>query len=266
MTREQEIWMRKVARDRINMMNEEQNIKNTIQFLAKIDDYDLGVICNTCRSIAKEEHMYLDLLNQIVIKLSEGYSINYISYCLKGNKYTDCIREENIMIPEKIELPKLLRGQWIPLVFEPKFVEVVDVNPIVPDKVVEVTFADGTKEKSVCREPDVFSMEFAISICISKKIMGGSSAYNNAVKRGVKVYEDKQKRETTEKEEQERIEKKRAKRLAYKERRAAKRIEEENQRKAKEREEQIAIQTEAYLRAMKAMGDSKNVVVNEENN
>lgn len=69
MTREQEIWMRKIARDRINIMNEEQNIKNTIQFLAKIDDFDLGVICNICKSIAKEEHMYLDLLNQIVTKL-----------------------------------------------------------------------------------------------------------------------------------------------------------------------------------------------------
>lgn len=128
--------------------------------------------------------------------------------------------------------------------------EIKDVNIIVPDKVVEVTFADGTKEKSVCKEPDTFSLESAISICISKKIMGGSSAYNNAVKRGMKVYEDKQKREAAEKEEQERIEKKRAKRLAYKERMAAKRAEEENQRKAREREEQIAIRAEAYLRVL----------------
>ena len=128
--------------------------------------------------------------------------------------------------------------------------EVVDVNIIVPDKVVEVTFVDGTKEKSVCREPDVFSMESAISICISKKIMGGSSAYNNAIRRGMKVYEDKQRKEAFEKAEQERIEKKRAKRLAYKERRAAKRIEEEMLRKEREREDQIEIQKEAYLRAM----------------
>ena len=116
-----------------------------------------------------------------------------------------------------------------------------------------MTFADETKEKSVCREPDVFSLESAISICISKKVMGGSSAYNNAVKRGMKVYEDKQKKEAAEKAEQERIEKKRVKRLAYKKRRDAKRIEEENQRKKKEREEQIEIQREAYLRAMKEL-------------
>ena len=128
--------------------------------------------------------------------------------------------------------------------------EIKDVKIIVPDKVVEVTFTDGTKEKSVCREPDVFSLESAISICISKKIMGGSSAYNNAIKHGMKVYEDKLKKEAEEKAEQERIEKKRAKRLAYKERRSAKRAEEEMIRKEREREEQIEIQKEAYLRAM----------------
>lgn len=249
MTREQEIWMRKIARDRINMMNEVQSIRNKIEFLTGIDEYELDLICRTCKSIAKEEHMYLNLLNQIVTKLSEGYSIDYISYCLRGNKYTSCEGEEKIM-PTKFELP---RGQWIPLIYEPKFVQIVDVNPIVPNKVVEVTFADGTKEKSVCREPDVFSMESAISICISKKIIGGSSAYNNTVKRGMKVYEDKQKKEAAEKIEQERIEKKRAKRLAYKKRMAVKRAEEENQRKAREREEQIEIQKEAYLRAMDIM-------------
>lgn len=145
------------------------------------------------------------------------------------------------------------RGQWIPLVFELKFLKVVDVNIIVPGKVVEVTFADGTKEKSVCSKPDIFSLESAISICISKKIMGGSSSYNNAVKHGMKVYENKLKKKAAEKAEQERIEKKHAKRLAYKKRRAAKRAAEEHQRKAKEREEQIEIQKEAYLRAMKEL-------------
>lgn len=130
-------------------------------------------------------------------------------------------------------------------------VEIKDVSIIVPNKVVEVTFADGTKEKLVCREPDVFSLETGISVCISKKIMGGSSAYNNAIKHGVKVYKEKLKREAAVKAEQDLIEKKRAKRLAYKERRTAKRAEEERMRREKEREEQIEIQKEAYLRAMK---------------
>ena len=115
---------------------------------------------------------------------------------------------------------------------------IVDVSIIVPNKVVEVTFADGTKEKSVCREPDVFSLETGIS------------AYNNMVKSGVKVYKEKLKREAAVKAEQDLIEKKRAKRLACKERRLTKRAEEERIRREKEREEQIEIQKEAYLRAM----------------
>lgn len=166
-------------------------------------------------------------------------------------------KENKNMPTDNTVYADLLRGTYKVYIDKDRirFPEIKDINIIVPNKVVEVTFTDGTKEKSVCREPDVFSLESAISICISKKIMGGSSAYNNAVKRGMKVYEDKQKREATEKAEQERIEKKRAKRLAYKERRAA-----------KKREEQVAIQAEAYLRAMKLMDDSKNVVVNEENN
>lgn len=123
-----------------------------------------------------------------------------------------------------------------------------DVNILVPNKVVEVTFADGTKEKAVCREPDVFSLETAIAICISKKIMGGSSTYNNAVKRGVKVYEDKLKEAEKAKAEEDRIAKKRAKRLEYKKNKELK-------RKAQEREEKIEIQKEAYKRAIEEMGN-----------
>lgn len=129
--------------------------------------------------------------------------------------------------------------------------DIIDVNIIVPGKVVEVIFIDGTKERAVCREPDVFSLEQAIGICISKKVMGGSSAYNNAVKHGIKVYENKIREEQMEEEEQERIERKRAKRKAYKERRAVKRAQEE-------REKQIEIQKEAYVRAMLEVESMKN--------
>jgi hypothetical protein len=137
--------------------------------------------------------------------------------------------------------------------------KITDVNIIVPKKVVEVTFADGTKQKSVCREPDTFSLETAISICISKQIMGGSSAYNNAVKRGMKVYENKLKRIEENRVELERMVKKRAKREEYKKRRAAK-------REAAEKEKAIAIQTEAYIRAMEEMENRKNGKVNSDIN
>lgn len=136
--------------------------------------------------------------------------------------------------------------------------KIVDVNMIVPDKVVEITFLDGTKVKSVCKEPDVFSLEQAISICIAKKIMGGSGKYNKAVKFGIKVYEDKLKREASENAERERIEKRREKRKANKERRIRKLKEEEAARLSKEKEDMIEIQKEAYLRAMKEMNKKEN--------
>lgn len=89
-------------------------------------------------------------------------------------------------------------------------------------------------------------MEQAIAICIGKKIMGGSGAYNNAIKRGLKVYEDKITKKALDKAEQERIANKRAKRIAYKKRKAA-------EKEKEERERQIEIQKEAYIRAMSEM-------------
>lgn len=117
---------------------------------------------------------------------------------------------------------------------------IVDVNILVPNKVVEVTFMDGDKQKAVCQEPDVFSLEQAISICLTKHLLGGSGAYNKAVKNGIKVYQDKQKVEWVAKFEEERVAKRRAKKAAYMKRKAE-----------KKREEQIEIQKEAYVRALK---------------
>lgn len=123
---------------------------------------------------------------------------------------------------------------------------IVDVKTLVPNKVVEVIFADGTQTKSVCLEPDVFSLETAISICLAKKAMGGSSTYHKAIRNGVKVYEDKLKKEAGDKAEKERIERKRAKRKADREKRAAK-------REQADREKQIAIQKEAYIQAIESI-------------
>lgn len=127
-----------------------------------------------------------------------------------------------------------------------KIPAIKDVKILVENKVVEVTFEDETKEKAVCLEPDTFDLERAISICLAKKVMGGSSAYNNAVKKGLKVYDNKLNREIAEKTEKERIERKRAKLKAYKQRRKERKIAEENER-------QIEIQKEAYIRAMKEL-------------
>lgn len=127
----------------------------------------------------------------------------------------------------------------LPIKKEPH-TKIKDVKIIVENKVVEVLFADGDKQKSVCREPDVFSLETAISICITKHVLGGSNLYNKAVRNGLKYYENKLKKAEAEEKEKERIEKRKAKLAAHKKRRAEKR-----------KEEQIETQKEAYLRAMR---------------
>ena len=126
---------------------------------------------------------------------------------------------------------------------------IVNIIEIVPNKVVKVVFCDGTIEKVVCDEDDTFSLEMAITICMAKKLYGGTAAYNKAVRDGMKIYKEKLEWKQKTKEYQERIAKKKQKRKEYLARREARR-----------REEQIEIQKEAYIRAMKELNDDASTV------
>lgn len=130
--------------------------------------------------------------------------------------------------------------------YESKKSVVSEVSIIVPNKVVEVTFMDGDKQKVVCQEPDVFDLESAIGICIAKHLCGGSSAYHKAIRNGIRVYKENLEKEKAIQEENERIAKKIAKRQTYMQRRAERR-----------REEQIEIQKEAYIRALREVNSNK---------
>ena len=262
-----ETFIRESKQRELEVLRKIDEQKTIMKKIANEEDCIVDNFCMALRRHSSSWGDFIASLDKVNRALLAGMPLRKIIYnYLENKKYLNYGGEKNMadhyVRAFNTEMPPITKI----LAYREKDIRIVDVNPIVPNKVVEVTFAYGTKEKSVCREPDVFSMESAISICISKKIMGGSSAYNNAVKRGIKVYEDKQKRESIEKAERECIERKRAKRLAYKERRAAKKVEEEMQRRAREREEQIAIQTEAYLRAMRVIEDSKNNNIDEENN
>ena len=117
--------------------------------------------------------------------------------------------------------------------------EVVSVTEIVPGKVVCVEFADGNKEKAVCAEEDVYSLETGVAICLAKHAMGGSASYNRAVKKAMKVYKDGIAKEQAEIAEKARREKRRQKHLDYLKR-----------REDKKREARIEEMAEAYRRAM----------------
>lgn len=122
--------------------------------------------------------------------------------------------------------------------------DIIDVH-ISENKVVIVTFADGTTEKALLSKNDVFSLEQGISICITKKILqdkcgAGSSMYNKIIKRALNVIKSKEAKSKAILEEKKKREQAEHK---AREKRA-------KQEKAK-RERQIEIQKEAYLRAMR---------------
>ena len=145
---------------------------------------------------------------------------------------------------------------------------IADVEIIVPDKVVEVTFDDGLKEKMILHKEDTFNLRNCLFIAIAKHLykkeftleglewkafeLTHLKKYVKIVDTALKNYERKQKEiamlEEKRKADQERLERKRAKRQAYKERRAAK-------REQIEKEKQIEIQKEAYIRAMECVKD-----------
>lgn len=106
------------------------------------------------------------------------------------------------------------------------------------DCAVIVEFVDGTTEKAVLHPDDNFSLEQGISICITKKLVGGSAIYNKLMERALKVKKDndvaREKKIAEDKERKERYKKYVAKKIARKERR---------------REDYINTQKEAYLKA-----------------
>lgn len=173
-----------------------------------------------------------------------------------------------------IALPKLGVGANNIVKFENGKVAFADksvyVDSVMPDisdvhtienngevRVVVVTFADGTTEKAVLSADDTYSLEYGISICVTKRLLSmkcdgqGNSVYNKIVRHGLKVYENAQKQAIKDAEEayalQARIEK-------YAKKRAAKRA----KREVAAREEFIEIQKEAYLRAMREFNSAED--------
>lgn len=107
------------------------------------------------------------------------------------------------------------------------------------ERTVVVEFKDGKSEKAVTDPDDVFSLETGIMICIMKKILGSSTAYNKVIEYALKVKKRNEDLEMAKAKEKEMAEAKRVK------------IEEKKKRRAeRKREEAIQIQKEAYLRAL----------------
>jgi len=94
-----------------------------------------------------------------------------------------------------------------------KVPEIVDVK-VINDKVVIVTFIDGTQTKAICNKDDTFNLEVGIGICITKRLMSndeqtGNSMFNKSIKDALKVMKRNEQLEKARKEfeeEEKRIE------------------------------------------------------------
>ena len=130
------------------------------------------------------------------------------------------------------------------------------------NKVVEVTFADGQKVKTICDDESEFSLEFALYLSLAKRLYSDKYTSEGVWKKaqdlkyekyfvklvqdGLKMYkkEQKENEEAEKRAEEERqiIERKKAKKIAYKKRR-------EERRKAD--------QVDAIVQAMKIANETK---------
>ena len=198
--------------------------------------------------------------------------------------------------PDSLDYRREYMGEWIggrgmstksykDLLFDaPKFImdkeyfdkmiinpsEIKDINIIVPNKVVEVTFADNHKEKMICHQDDEFSLRRCLFIAIAKRKYKKSytvegiefkatelSMLKECVKivdKALKAYEKKQK-------DLVRLEENRKTDLERAEKRRIKKAERDLKRSNAFKEEMIEMQKEAYIRAMDEIESRKTVAV-----
>ena len=122
--------------------------------------------------------------------------------------------------------------------------EIIDVK-VINDKVVIVTFIDGTQTKAVCVKDDTFNLEVGIGICITKRLMSsdeqtGNSMFNKTIKNALKVMKRNEQLEKTRKEAEE------------EEKRIADKIKRKKEKRAEQRrQKKIQMMAEAILLAEK---------------
>ena len=126
------------------------------------------------------------------------------------------------------------------ILYNPEPDRIVSVKIIKEGKVISCTFSDGDVQKAVCDEQDHYSLENGIAVCIAKHSMGGSSAYNRAIRQGVRVYKEQERRKADLEEHNRIKENHRMKHQRYLER-----------RKKREREARIQEMAEAFKLALK---------------
>ena len=187
----------------------------------------------------------VNVVSDMAEKKGTIVTIKHIGICKTSQRY---LIEEDIYtwteemfegLANKIKATEIkLKGKEM---FEIKSYKVIN------NKVVEVEFADGDKQKSVCMDGDTFDEERGLEVCIMKHLLG-KSKYHKVLKEANK--------QIVALDEKAKADKAEADKEANKKAKAAKN---KAERKAKRRAENIADMTEAFTAALKANGIDASV-------
>lgn len=202
----------------------------------KLTEYD--------KSLVMKEETKMTIGNRL--KALEALDALELIGCDILDGRTEFARNEDVFtvdIPEHA-LAKLVIAQESRI---PTLIEVASVDTY-NNRVVKVTFTDGTFTKSVCAENDIFDLDVGITICLMKKMLGanGHKLYNDLMRNVHQVMTDNAQRALNEAAEEKEI---KAQRRKANEKRMA--------RNAKKRREMIDIQKEAIIEAYQEMNKNQ---------
>lgn len=213
-----------------------------------VNDFQTGTTscANSSRIIATNTLPTIDTTTVGINTITANCSINDITIdaldniLVKANKKSDVDPETKTVLTKNDHNGKLVAKFYEDgfYQFSKELIPDIEDVKIYNNCAIVVKFMDGTTEKAVVHQCDEFSIEQGISICITKKLVGGSSIYNKLIDRAIRVFL---------KNDAKRTEEARAK----EDRRERKKKNEEKKarREAAMREKSIEIQKEAYVRA-----------------
>ena len=181
-----------------------------------------------------------------------GDTSGSFGWASKNSEYTDYTSffretrmEEMKKLEEAMNITAKRNGKSIVEATNFKKIEVYN------DRVVKITFADGTYTKAVCSDKDVFCLDTGIMVCVMKKLFGGQKEGTKLIALMLNDAHAQMEKQINDKIEAEnkRIAEKQKKRKAELKKAA---------KKMKAKEEAIDIQKQAYIRAIQEMEMSKD--------
>lgn len=194
-------------------------------------------IDDPCTVVGTIEHTRMkreqtDKLVERVIEKHKRRAVQKSLYAIEKYNINPATKKEESAMPyrKRYMIPTLTGG-----------LDIRDIQTY-NNKVVKVTFSDGSFTKAVCGDNDHFDLDIGITICVIKKMAGkdGHKWYNNMLRKAHTIMEEREKGKQAYKEY-----------MAEAKERNKKEQERRKAGKEKAKQEQIDIHSEAFLKALK---------------